>query len=148
MDFFQQVDLTHGAAEAIARGLYAVAKVDGLHEREAGLIASFWIEAGGGGGSLSDLERGAAISPADLAKALHTTDERMMFVKTAVLLTWADGKVTAAERKSVGAFATALGIDSATVEKLEGSVKEFLLGHLAHVNNTDATAAVAKKMKV
>jgi tellurite resistance protein len=147
MDFFPQVELTHAAAEAIARGLYAVAKVDGLHEREAGLIASFWIDAGGGG-SISDLERGAAISPSDLAKALHTPDERLMFVKTAILLTWADGKVTDQERKSVSEFASALGVDSATVENLETSVKEFLLGQLSHVQNTEATRQVAKKMKV
>src|SRR5258705_12018113 len=110
MDFFPEVELSHAAAEAIARGLYAVAKVDGLHDREAGLLASFWIDAGGGG-SLSDLERGATILPADLAAALHTDDERLLFVKTALLLTWADGKVTDAERQSVSTFAGALGLD-------------------------------------
>ena len=147
MDFFPQVELSHAAAEAIARGLYAVAKVDGLHEREAGLIASFWIDAGGGG-SLSDLERGSTITPAALATSLHTEDERLLFVKTALLLTWADGKVTDAERQSVSSFATALGLDSATVEKLEYSVKEYLLSHLTHLTNTDATRSVAKKLQV
>jgi tellurite resistance protein len=147
MDFFPEVELSHNAAEAIARGLYAVAKCDGLHEREAGLIASFWIDAGGGG-SLSDLERGAAISAAELAASLHSEQERMLFIKTAILLTWADGKVTDAERQSVAAFAKALGVDAATVEKLEAGVKDFLLQQLAHVQNTDATRAVAKKMKV
>jgi tellurite resistance protein len=147
MDFFPEVELSHAVAEAIARGLYAVAKVDGLHDRESGLIASFWIDAGGGG-SLSDLERGATILPADLAAALHTDDERLLFVKTALLLTWADGKVTDAERQSVSAFASALGLDSATVEKLEYSVKEYLLSHLTHLTNTDATRSVAKKLQV
>lgn len=147
MDFFPEVELSHSAAEAIARGLYAVAKCDGLHEREAGLIASFWIDAGGGG-SLSDLERGSSISAAELAASLHSEAERLLFVKTAILLTWADGKVSDAERQSVAAFAKALGVDTATVDKLEGGVKDFLLQQLAHVQNTDATRAVAKKMKV
>jgi tellurite resistance protein len=147
MEFFQETELSHGAAEAMARGLYAVAQCDGMHEREAGLIASFWIDAGGGG-SLSDLERGATITPKELAAALHSNDERMLFIKTAILLTWADGKVTDAEHASVSSFATALGIDSATVEKLEAGVKDYLLGQLAHVQNTDATRAVAKKLKV
>src|SRR6478735_4868550 len=138
MDFFPEVDLGHDAAEAIARGLYAVAKCDGLHEREAGLIASFWIDAGGSG-SLSDLERGAAITPAELAAALHTQPERLMFVKTALLLAWADGSVSAAEP---------LSVDQAAVDKLEASVKDFLLQQLAHLANTDATTAVAKKLKV
>src|SRR4051812_42531574 len=147
MDFFPEVELSRDASEAIARGLYAVAKCDGLHEREAGLIASFWIDAGGSG-SLSDLERGAAITPAELAAALHTEPERLMFVKTALLLAWADGSVSAAERKSVGEFARALSVDQASVEKLEASVKDFLLQQLAHLANTDATTAVAKKLKV
>jgi len=147
MEFFPEVNLSHGAAEAIARGLFAIARVDGVHEREAGLIARFWIDAGGGG-SLSDLERAESIKPADVAAALHSDDERQLFVKTAILLTWADGEVSAAEKKAVGEFARALGIDDATLERLDAGVKDFLLGQLVHVQNTDAVRDVAKKMKV
>ncbi len=147
-EFFPEVNLSHEAAEAIARGLYAVARCDGLHEREAGLIASFWIEAGGGAGALSDLERSAAIKPAELAAALHTAKERQLFVKTALLLTWADGSVSDAEKKSVREFARALDVDDATLEQLDAGVKDFLLGHLVHLQNTDAAREVAKKMKV
>jgi tellurite resistance protein len=145
-DFFPDMHLERAAAEAIARGLYAIARVDGLHDREAGLIASFWIEAGGGAGALSDLERGDAIEPAELATKLHSAEERKLFVKTAILLTWADGEGSDAERKSVRAFAGALGVDDATLEQLDASVKDFLLGHLVHLQNTDATRAVAKKL--
>jgi tellurite resistance protein len=146
-DFFPEVSLSRGAAEAIARGLYAIAKVDGLHDREAGLIASFWIDAGGGG-PLSDLERAEAIKPADVAAALHSDAERQLFIKTAILLTWADGEVSAAEKKSVGEFAKALGIDDPTLEKLDAGVKDYLLAQLVHVQNSDAVSSVAKKLKV
>jgi tellurite resistance protein len=146
-DFFPEVELSRGAAEAIARGLYAVARCDGLHEREAGLIASFWIDAGGGS-PLSDLERAEALRPADLAAALHSDAERQLFIKTAILLTWADGKVSDAERKVVQEFARALGIDDATLEKLDAGVKDYLLGQLVHVQNTDAVREVANKLKV
>jgi tellurite resistance protein len=145
-EFFAEVDLERGAAEAIARGLYAIARVDGLHEREAGLIASFWIEAGGGSGALSDLERSQAITPAELATALHSAAERQLFIKTALLLTWADGEVSDAERKAVHDFAKALSVDDATLEQLDAGVKDFLLGHLVHLQNTDATRAVARKL--
>ncbi|MDB4965486.1 MAG: hypothetical protein JWN44_1175 [Myxococcales bacterium] len=146
-EFFPEVKLERSAAEAIARGLYAVARCDGVHEREAGLIASFWIDAGGGG-PLSDLERAESIKPADLAAALHSDAERQMFVKTALLLTWADGQVSDAERKAVQAFATALQIDAAALAQQEASVKDFLLGQLVHVQNTDAVREVANKMKL
>ncbi len=43
MDFFPEIDLSRDAVEAMARGLFAVANCDGLHEREMSLIASFWI---------------------------------------------------------------------------------------------------------
>jgi hypothetical protein len=145
-DFFPEVNLERGAAEAIARGLYAIARVDGLHDREAGLIASFWIEAGGGSGALSDLERSGDIAPAELATALRTDIERQLFIKTAILLTWADGSVSAAEQQAVGDFAKALGVEPSALEQLEASVKDFLLGHLVHLQNTDATLAVAKKL--
>lgn len=147
-EFFPEVNLSRAAAEAIARGLYAVAHVDGLHEREAGLIASFWIDAGGGAGALSDLERGAAITAAELAAALHSDAERQLFVKTALLLTWADGEVSDAERNKVQELARALGVDDATLQKLDAGVKDYLLSHLVHLQNTDATRAVAKKMNL
>jgi hypothetical protein len=145
-DFFPEVNLTRSAAEAIARGLYAIARVDGLHEREAGLIASFWIDAGGGDVALSDLERGADIAPAELATALTSSEERQLFVKTAILLTYADGTVSEAEKFAVGKFAQALAVDGGTVDKLEASVKDFLMAHVAHLQNTEATVAVSKKL--
>jgi tellurite resistance protein len=147
MEFFPEVHLSHGAAEAIARGLFAIARVDGVHEREAGLIASFWIDAGGGG-PLSDLERAEAIKPADMAAALHSDAERQLFIKTAILLTWADGSVSPAEKKAVGEFAKALGIDQTALDTLDASVKDFLLSQLVHVQNSDAVSSVAKKLKV
>jgi tellurite resistance protein len=148
MDFFQHVELDGKAAEAIARALFAIARVDGIHEREAGLIASFWMEAGQGHGLLSDLEREETpITATELAAALPTAELRLVFAKTAILLTYADGKVTPEERQIMQEFATALGLDSETMTALETSVKEYLLRHLAHLHNTDAVVEVAKKLE-
>jgi hypothetical protein len=146
MEFFPEFELSRSAAEAIARGLYAVGRVDGLHEREAGLIASFWIDAGHGAAALSDLERSESIKPAELALALHSDEERQLFMKTAILLTWADGHVSEAEHTSLREFAHALEIDETTLTTLETAVKDFLLGHLVHLQNTDATKKVAQKL--
>ncbi|MEO6953947.1 MAG: hypothetical protein ABI321_19250 [Polyangia bacterium] len=147
-DFFPEIALSQPAAEAIARGLYAVAKVDGLHEREEALVASFWSDVGGGAAALAALERGAAISVAELGAALPEKEQRQLFVKTSLLLAWADGKITDEEKKIIGEFATGLDIDGAALAKLETSVKEFLLSHLSPIHNTEAVAEVAKKLGI
>jgi tellurite resistance protein len=147
MEFFSETHLDHRAAEAIARGLFAVAHVDGIHPREAALIASFWIDTGGGTDALAELERGATITAQELATALHGV-ERTLFLKTAILLAWADGKVTDAERRIDDGFARALGCDAAALGALEASVKEFLLSHVSHLSNTEAAAKVARKLGV
>jgi tellurite resistance protein len=148
MEFFPEVSLTQPAAEAIARGLFSVAKADGLHERELALVASFWAEAGGGAAALAELERGHRILPTELAAALHSADERALFIKTAYLLAWADGKVTAEERRIIGEFASALAVDAPQADRLEAAVKDYLLGHLVTIQNVDAASKVAKKLKV
>jgi len=147
-DFFPEIEVSQPAAEAMARGLYAVAKVDGLHEREEALVASFWAEVGGGAGALAELQRGATITASELSAALPVPELRQMFLKTSMLLAWADGKVTAPERKIIAEFGTALGIDAAAQGKLESAVKEYLLGHLSPIRNSEAVASVAKKLGV
>ena len=48
MDFFPDIDVSALQAEAIARGLYAIASVDGVHERELALISEFHSAAASG----------------------------------------------------------------------------------------------------
>ena len=141
-------NLTPAAAQAIARGLYAVAKSDGLNEREAGLIQSFWLDTGGSASALAELSRSADITPEELATALPHAEEHMLFLKTALLLAWADGRYSDEEKKSITDFAHALKVDAAELHSMEGSVKEYLLGHLAHLKNTEATVIVAQKLGV
>ncbi len=148
MEFFPEVHLDGKTAEAMARGLFAVARVDGLHEREAGLIASFWMDAGAGHGLLSDLEREAPITAAELATALRTPEERELFMKTAVLLTWADGVVSDQEKEILASFGEALSIDAAGIKTLDDQVKLYLLNHVSHLANSEAAAQVAQKLGV
>ena len=148
IDFYPEIEVNQAAAEAMARGLYAIAEIDGVHEREQALVASFWAEVGGGAGALAELQRGARITSAELSAALSSPELRQLFVKTSILMAWSDGKVTDAERKIIGEFATALGIAGADFQKLEAAVKEYLVGHLATIQNSAAVAEVAKKLGV
>ncbi|HPH25408.1 MAG TPA: TerB family tellurite resistance protein [Pseudomonadota bacterium] len=147
MNFFPEIKLETEQAEAIAKGLFAIARSDGLHEREAALVASFWSETGGSMQALAQLERSGTVSAAELAAALTTDDQRRLFVKTALLLAFADGQVTGHESTLVRTYTEALGL-SAELSTLETQVKEFLLSQLSHIANTDALVEIAKKLKI
>lgn len=150
MDFFPEIPINEHEAQAIARGLYTVAAVDGVHEREAALIANFYGAALEDDArpvtSLAELSRLGPLSPADLAAALTTPELRQLFVKAAILLTYVDGKVTAEERSQITAYATALGVAPERQAALENSVRDHLMLPLATLANTEAVQKVAKDL--
>jgi uncharacterized membrane protein YebE (DUF533 family) len=148
MDFFPEIDVSALQAEALARGLYAVALVDGVHERELALITDFYQAAAADGspGLLASLERAGPLEPRDVAQLLIGPNHRELFVKAAFLLAWADGQVTAAERTKIAEFTVAFGMAEEVEARLEAEVKDFLLRPLAGLANVEAATAVAKKL--
>src|SRR4029079_11248983 len=120
MEFFPEIDVGALQAEAIARGLYPIAAVDGVHERELALIAEFHNAAASGdvgdssslAASVASFARITPLEPAALAPALDGAPLRELFIKAAFLLAWADGNVSSAERTKIGAFAKALSVSN------------------------------------
>src|SRR2546428_7040189 len=112
-EFFGQVPVSNDQAAAIARGLYALAKVDGHDEREGMLIQSLWMDAVGWDKPLplKELQAASEITPEQLGKALPTPELRTLFVKTAILLSWADSQVSAKEKAWIERYAKGLGIE-------------------------------------
>src|SRR3954470_23207257 len=149
MEFFPDIEIDAQQAEAIARGLYAVAVVDGVHERELALISEFYRtttgegEAGSGAASLGRI---SALGPEALAALLPSSALRELFVKASYLLAWSDGQVSPAERTQIGDFTGALAVSPETARALESEVKDFLLRPLARLANVEAVTAVAKKI--
>jgi uncharacterized membrane protein YebE (DUF533 family) len=149
MEFSPEIPINEQQAQAIARGLYAVAGVDGIHEREAALIANFCGATRDvdhcPATSLVELSHLDALSPTDLAASLPGEELRHLFVKAAFLLAYLDGRVTIAERKQIGAYAAALGVARERQAILEQSVRDHLMLSLARLNNNEAVFNVAKK---
>jgi uncharacterized membrane protein YebE (DUF533 family) len=150
MEFFPEIELSGTAAESIARGLYAVALVDGLHERELALIADFFGDTVEGGRpehvGAAALARLGPLDPAALAAVLSPGPARELFLKTAYLLAWADGQVSAGERATIDAFAGALELGADVRKRLEAEVKDYLLQPFASLINVEGAAAIAKKL--
>ena len=150
MEFFPETDINPVQAEAIARGLFAVARADGaVHPIELTLIQGFYNDTVGGSPSqLASLERGIDIEPALLATAISSPQVAQLFVKTALLVAYADNGCSPAERGVIGRYADELGVTGEEVAHLDQAVKEFLVGQLAHLSNVDAAVEVARKLGV
>jgi uncharacterized membrane protein YebE (DUF533 family) len=150
MDFFQETEITAGQAEIIARGMLAIARAEGgVRKAELELVKGFYSEVSGGGARhLASLELAPDLTPEVAATALTTETLAKLFLKSCILAGYADGTYTPAERAVVDGFAKALEIDKDVLEQLEQSVKEFLVGHLVSLSNVEATAAIARKLKV
>lgn len=147
-DFLPEIDIREDQAEAIARGLYAVAKADGnVHEREAAMITEFFNSTTDHSSHMAALERQPKLEPANLAAILPSADLRQLFIKTAILLAHVDGAYAGPEAKQIAEYAKACGIDAPALTKLEASVKDYLLGHLSHLQNIQGVADVAKDLK-
>jgi uncharacterized membrane protein YebE (DUF533 family) len=67
-------------------------------------------------------------------------------LKTALLLAYADGHVSDAERTAIDGFAKAFGFDQAAMKGLEAEVKDYLLRPLARLKNVEGVSKVAKKL--
>ncbi len=147
-EFFPEIEIRDDQAEAIARGLYVVARADGnVHEREAAMINEFFNSTTDHPSHLASLERAAPITPANLAAILATRDLRRLFLKTAILLAYADGNYAPPEQKAVGEFAKAFAVDSKELTTIEHQVRDYMLSHLAHLQNVDAVVEVSKSLK-
>jgi tellurite resistance protein len=148
-EFFPEIEINDAEADAIARGLYAVARADGqVHIREAQLISDFFSSTTDRVSDLGALERDRDIEPAALAAALPGVELRKLFLKTALLLAFVDGEKAPKEEKLLHAYAAALGVKDEELHGLEGQVKDFLLSHLSHLQNTEAAAQVARELKI
>jgi tellurite resistance protein len=149
-DLYPEIDISQSEAEAIARGLFAVARADGqLHERETGVIAQFYADVAGDASPavLGDLERSPRPEPAALAAELSRQEVRLIFIRTAVLLAYVDNKYSPGESKLIADYAAAMGIGRQDLAEIETFAREFLMAQLAHIKNIDAVVEVAKKLE-
>jgi tellurite resistance protein len=147
-EFFPEIDIRDDQAEAIARGLYAVARADGnVHEREAAMITEFFNATTDHASHLAALERQPKLEPANLAAILGTPELRQLFLKSAILLAHVDGSYAPNEAKQIADYAKACGVDAKALTNLEAAVKDYLLGHLSHLQNVQGVATVAKELK-
>ena len=111
--------LTPEQVDVFARGLYYLASLDGIADREADLITEF-IRDTGAPISVEDLQQ-SSFSPIEAAQVLESYLRRI-FLKAAFALVRADGEVGYAERRAIAELADVFGITNVDLVDLEHEV--------------------------
>lgn len=117
------IDIDADTALFIASGLRALAEVDGGHPAEIELIRQF----------AGDAEVDPARFHLGDGHPLTTPELRDVFLRSALLLALADGRVSEKERDTLIRWGSALGVDPVALAYLDREVRRSLLEGFAGV---------------
>ena len=117
-----EVELDAAAAHTIASAMREVAMCDGAHHRELELIDTFESQVPG------------TAAGVDLT-TLTTPEHQEVFLKSIVLVAFADGQVSDAERALVESYADALGVSTDVRARAWTDVASSLLSVFAGIRN-------------
>jgi len=117
-----EIDLDAAAAHTIAAAMREVAQCDGAHPREVELIDTFESQVPGPSGGV------------DLS-TLTTPEHREVFLKSIVLVAFADGQVSPEERRLVEGYADALDLDADARARAWTEVASSLLSVFSGIRN-------------
>ena len=145
-DFFSEQPLDFEHVKVLTHALVALARVDGVHDNEMALVREFYDGcARTGDPRLEEVAKGP-FDPARAREVFDTPELGQLFVKSLVLLAFADGTYAPEEDARIREYAAAVGVDGEAVDKLLQSTRDFLMGSLAHVRNTEALTEVMKRL--
>ena len=136
--------------QSIVRGMYELAKVDGMHPAEMVMLRGFYEQCQREVNALTSFDDLIAV-PFDLkaaAEVLDTTERKTAFLQSCLLLSYADGSYSAAEQSHIRTFAQGLGVGSDVLATLEAQVADTLMQQFAGVQNVEALQQVAKETRV
>ncbi len=134
--------------QAIVSAMHDLATTDGVHDTEKVMLQGFYEGCQRDSGALAsfaDLTR----QPFDIsavAGLFDSADRRGALIHSCVLLGYADGQYSPAERAKVAHFAQALGLSAEELKQLEEAVSDQLIQQISRTTNTDSLREVAASM--
>jgi tellurite resistance protein len=146
--FQQKVTLGLNHVQVLVRGMYAVAQCDGVHATEQVLLREFYE------GCRSEVDGLASFNevisvPLDQESArdvLDTPELRELFLRSCLLLAFADGDFSVNERSLIERLATLLAVTPERLTALEDEARSVLVRRIAHIHNVDALQRVVKAL--
>ncbi len=145
-DFFAQQDLNFDQVKVLTHAMMAVARVDGVHDNEMRLVREFYESCARAGDPRLEDIAGGPFDPAVAKPHFDTPELAKLFVKSLILLAFADGEYAKLEDDIIRQYADIVGVTSEQVTALHEATKEYLLASLSHIQNLDALKEVAKKL--
>jgi uncharacterized tellurite resistance protein B-like protein len=136
--------------QAMVRGMYDLAKVDGVHASEMVMLRGFYQQCQREANALTTFDELIAV-PFDLeaaAEVLDTAERKTAFIQSCLLLAYADGRYSSAEQTQIRKFAQALGLAGEAFTTLEAQVADTLMQQFASVSNVEALQQVARETQV
>lgn len=142
----QKLELNH--VQAIVRGMYAVAKSDGVHDSELVLMREFYSGVRRDAGGIADFDDvvSGELDLADAKDVLDTPELRNIFITSCLFLAFADGSYTGPEQATIAKFAAGLGLSDDHLARLHEQVKDYLMLQVSRVENIDALKEIASEM--
>jgi uncharacterized tellurite resistance protein B-like protein len=139
--------MTKDQALALVTCMLAIAHVDGVRPEELALIRRFHEESSDLGLPAFDALVAAPADPLPLLSALKVDAAfAEQLVSMCIMTGYADGDFSEAERVRVGALAARVGIEGDAFAALHQSVKDSLIGSLAHLPDAASVAALVKPL--
>src|SRR5262245_48411358 len=106
-DLIEVADLTLNQVQVIVRGMYAVAKSDGMHSSEMVMMKEFYDTCRAQVKGLADFQDVVSqdFDPKTAKEILSTRELRNTFMTSCLFLAFADGDYTEPERTIIADFA-------------------------------------------
>jgi uncharacterized membrane protein YebE (DUF533 family) len=145
---FDPTGLGLNHVQVIVRGMYAVAACDGTHQAEQVMVRQFYAACQSDAHGLADFDQVVArpFDAGEAAEILGTPALRRTFLASCLLLAFADGAFSEAERRTIDGFARDLDVPAAEIDALREEVTDHLLQQIARVRNVDALKEVAQEL--
>jgi uncharacterized membrane protein YebE (DUF533 family) len=146
--FLDEVTLGLNHVQVLVRGMYSIARSDGVHATELVLLREFYEGCRRDVSGLASFEEVIAVplDEATAAEILSTEELRDLFYKSCLLMSYADGQLSAGERAELARLADLLHIPAERRAHLSEAARSHLLQQIAHIKNTDALCEVLKEL--
>lgn len=148
-ELMEVADLELNQVQVIVRGMYAVAKSDGVHSSEMVMIKEFYDSCRAQVQGLTEFKELVSqdFDAQEAKDILDTAELRNTFMTSCLFLAFADGYYSEPERTIIADFAAALDISHEQLSTLEDLVKDYLIMQISGISNIDALREIAASME-